>query len=44
MAKNVTTSKKEVPKRKRKGVFSKTKTSNHKQSKHYRKAYAGQGK
>jgi hypothetical protein len=28
----------------RPGIHAKTKTSNHKQSKHYKKAYRGQGK
>ena len=33
-----------TPKRTRPGVVAKTKTSNHKQSKHYKKAYRGQGR
>lgn len=34
----------EVPKRKRKGIHSKNKTSNNKSSKLYRKKYRGQGR
>ena len=33
-----------TPKKGRPGVHAKTKTSSHKQSKHYKKAYRGQGK
>ena len=33
-----------TPKRNRPGVHAKTKTSSHKQSKHYKKKYRGQGK
>jgi len=32
------------PKKSRPGVHSKTRTSNHKGSKHYKKGYRGQGK
>tara|TARA_B110000444_G_scaffold246642_1_gene268395 strand:- start:461 stop:580 length:120 start_codon:yes stop_codon:yes gene_type:complete len=31
------------PKRKRKGIHAKCKTSSHKSSRHYKKAYKGQG-
>ena len=34
----------ETPKKGRPGVHAKTKTSSHKQSKHYKKSYRGQGK
>ena len=33
-----------TPKRNRPGVHAKTKTSSHKQSRNYKKAYRGQGK
>ena len=44
MAKKITTTKLFAPKRKRKGVHSKSKTSKLKSSKNYKKKYRGQGK
>ena len=44
MPKQIQIGKIEKPKVRRKGVHAKTKTSNNKSSKNYRKAYKGQGK
>jgi hypothetical protein len=41
--KNKNKEKEEKPKIRRKGIHAKTKSSNHKQSKNYKKKYRGQG-
>lgn len=44
MPKLVTGTKREHNKKRRKGIVSKTKSSNHKGSKNYKKKYRGQGR
>ena len=44
MAKRVTSTKLFIPKKKRKGIHSKSKSSKLKASKNYKKKYRGQGK